>query len=196
MPSISQSFAPDSFGLRYMWIDLVNSQELDGFGNATDHLANPRWVVGFLRHWGFDPALARRVPRTTLAALRSVLRRVAGALARGRRPAPADLGALNATLRQPATRRLSASARRYGLALEPVRGGWRWVEAQVAASLGEMLVHEPARRLKICPNPGCAWVFFDETKGNTRRWCSDRTCGNRAKVRRFRARRRKRLRKA
>ena len=46
-------------------------------------------------------------------------------------------------------------------------------------------------RLKICPNHGCRWVFYDETRGNTRRWCDDRSCGNRDKVRRLRERRRK-----
>jgi predicted RNA-binding Zn ribbon-like protein len=50
-----------------------------------------------------------------------------------------------------------------------------------------MLTPPEPRRLKICPNRGCRWVFYDRTKGKTRVWCNDRTCGNRERVRRARA---------
>ena len=30
----------------------------------------------------------------------------------------------------------------------------------------------------------CTWIFLDETKNHSRRWCSMRDCGNRAKARR------------
>jgi predicted RNA-binding Zn ribbon-like protein len=71
--------------------------------------------------------------------------------------------------------------------LEPLRPGWRWALAEVAASAGAMLAAAPGR-IKVCANPGCRWAFHDRTRGNRRRWCNDLTCGNRDKVRRFRAR--------
>lgn len=46
------------------------------------------------------------------------------------------------------------------------------------------------RRLKVCRNPGCQWVFYDRSRNQTRRWCEMRVCGNRAKARSFRERRR------
>ncbi|MFI6292156.1 CGNR zinc finger domain-containing protein [Nonomuraea sp. NPDC050790] len=46
------------------------------------------------------------------------------------------------------------------------------------------------QRLKRCPNHACAWVFWDGTRSRTRRWCSMRVCGNRAKVRAHAERRR------
>ncbi|GII76434.1 hypothetical protein Sru01_14160 [Sphaerisporangium rufum] len=44
-------------------------------------------------------------------------------------------------------------------------------------------------RLKQCPNHECGWVFWDATRSRTRRWCSMRVCGNRAKVRAYATRR-------
>jgi predicted RNA-binding Zn ribbon-like protein len=37
----------------------------------------------------------------------------------------------------------------------------------------------------------CSWLFLDETRSGTRRWCSMADCGNRAKARRHYARRRR-----
>jgi predicted RNA-binding Zn ribbon-like protein len=43
-------------------------------------------------------------------------------------------------------------------------------------------------RLKACQN--CRWAFWDRSRSRTAVWCSMQLCGNRAKVRRYRARRR------
>jgi predicted RNA-binding Zn ribbon-like protein len=45
-------------------------------------------------------------------------------------------------------------------------------------------------RFRVCANDGCRWVFEDTSRSGRRRWCDMTTCGNRAKVRRFRSRRR------
>jgi predicted RNA-binding Zn ribbon-like protein len=45
-------------------------------------------------------------------------------------------------------------------------------------------------RWRICANDDCRWVFEDTSRGGRRRWCDMSSCGNRAKVRRFRSRRR------
>jgi hypothetical protein len=43
-------------------------------------------------------------------------------------------------------------------------------------------------RLKACRT--CGWAFWDESRSRTATWCSMQLCGNRAKVRRYRARNR------
>jgi predicted RNA-binding Zn ribbon-like protein len=43
-------------------------------------------------------------------------------------------------------------------------------------------------RFRICHDPGCTAVFYDRSKNKSGRWCSMSSCGNRAKVRAFRAR--------
>jgi predicted RNA-binding Zn ribbon-like protein len=43
-------------------------------------------------------------------------------------------------------------------------------------------------RLKSCGH--CRWLFYDYSKNRSARWCSMELCGNRAKTRAYRARRR------
>jgi predicted RNA-binding Zn ribbon-like protein len=45
-------------------------------------------------------------------------------------------------------------------------------------------------RLKICADHGCRWAFYDRSKNRSRSWCNMAVCGNRAKAREYRRRRR------
>jgi predicted RNA-binding Zn ribbon-like protein len=62
--------------------------------------------------------------------------------------------------------------------------------ARVAMPLVEAIAAGSTERLRICANDECRWVFEDVSRAGRRRWCDMATCGNQAKVRRFRARRR------
>ena len=44
-------------------------------------------------------------------------------------------------------------------------------------------------RLRACGNRRCGWLFVDRSANGRRRWCDPKACGNRMKVRRYRARR-------
>ena len=46
------------------------------------------------------------------------------------------------------------------------------------------------RRLRVCANDECAWVFYDRSRNQQGSWCDMAVCGNRLKNRRLRARRR------
>lgn len=43
-------------------------------------------------------------------------------------------------------------------------------------------------RVRACAADDCRWWFIDDTRNHSRRWCEMKTCGNRAKIRRYRAR--------
>lgn len=43
-------------------------------------------------------------------------------------------------------------------------------------------------KLKVCPAEDCLWAFYDRSRNHSRTWCQMGDCGNRAKVRAFRAR--------
>ncbi len=73
---------------------------------------------------------------------------------------------------------------------------WDFSGASAIAALGpvawkaaELLELGALDRLKECPGPQCGWLFLDTSKNRSRQWCSMKTCGNTAKVRRFRERR-------
>lgn len=55
------------------------------------------------------------------------------------------------------------------------------VEAELAGTL---------RRLRTCTNHHCQWSFYDRSKNAGGRWCAMAACGQRQKMRRYRARQR------
>ena len=61
-----------------------------------------------------------------------------------------------------------------------------WPIARAAANL---LASGDLARVRACSSPTCQWLFLDTSKNHHRRWCSMKQCGNRAKVRKFYARR-------
>lgn len=82
--------------------------------------------------------------------------------------------------------------------LERVAGKitWRGADAKeleairdrVAKSAAELLTSRDGRRpVRQCQGPNCGWLFLDRSRGGHRQWCSDKTCGSHARVRRFRA---------
>jgi predicted RNA-binding Zn ribbon-like protein len=62
--------------------------------------------------------------------------------------------------------------------------------APIAWSAADLMTSPRARRVRQCEDPkGCGWLFLDESRAGTRRWCSMGECGNRAKARRHYLRR-------
>jgi predicted RNA-binding Zn ribbon-like protein len=53
----------------------------------------------------------------------------------------------------------------------------------IAAAAGELLVAPQLSRLKKCA--GCPWVFLDQSKNLSRRWCAMNDCGTHEKIRRY-----------
>jgi predicted RNA-binding Zn ribbon-like protein len=49
----------------------------------------------------------------------------------------------------------------------------------------ELLTAKEVSLVRICAADDCGWLFLDNTKNHSRRWCSMKSCGNRAKVRKF-----------
>jgi predicted RNA-binding Zn ribbon-like protein len=72
---------------------------------------------------------------------------------------------------------------------------WRWTDPRdlgrplwpVIHAAAELLTAGPLDRIKTCA--GCRFVFLDESKNRSRRWCSMEDCGTAAKIRRYVARR-------
>jgi predicted RNA-binding Zn ribbon-like protein len=147
------------------------------------------WLDQFLSRWGLqveDPLEA-----TTLAellALRALLRRMVETLENSHISAE-DLATLNAILSRPSLKRhLSATQQGYLIEMVPEKKDWDWVQAEIAASFAHLLTDHEPERIKICANPNCLGIFYDESKSRTRRYCTPDKCANLLKVRRFRAR--------
>jgi predicted RNA-binding Zn ribbon-like protein len=128
---------------------------------------------------------------TEAIALREVICRIFTALARGRWPVESDVMLFNRFLRVAMT----------NLRLEQRGRSLRWqthapsAAAQVLDTItraaADLLTSPKVEFVRECASGSCRWLFLDTSKNHQRRWCDMKTCGNRAKVRRFHATRRK-----
>jgi predicted RNA-binding Zn ribbon-like protein len=191
MKQRADNYVALGFGKDYAWLDLANSLEWNGYGELTDHLRDPSWAAHIVKHWNLASPPPRPIPVAQLIALRALLRRMAEKLIKRDAIDERDLNALNSYLNVPVRVKLFQRQNGVHSELVPLRPGWPWVLSRIAASFADMLALNRPDRLKYCPNEGCKWIFYDRTKANTRRWCNDRTCGNRDRVRRSRNRRKK-----
>ena len=119
-------------------------------------------------------------------ALRASIADAATSLVRGDGIASSDVDVINLFAATPdiapaldgASRQAGRSRVRTGQALSAL------ARAAVELFSGE------TGRIRQCAASDCSVVFYDESRSNNRRWCSMQRCGNRAKVRSFRATRR------
>jgi len=139
-------------------------------------------------------AQAQREPEAAAAAhtravnLREALHTVFGPIAAGRpikRDALAPLSALLAPL-------LAAS--RLATTTEGLKCHWSFegdaldrIIWPVARSAADLLTSGDLAYVHQCGMETCGWLFLDISKNKTRRWCSMKMCGNKAKVRHHRA---------
>lgn len=68
--------------------------------------------------------------------------------------------------------------------LPPVAPNAASLLAPILWSAGDLFVGERLERVRLCANEKCQWLFLDDSKSGTRRWCSMSSCGNRAKAHR------------
>ncbi len=182
-------------------LDFVNT--LDLWPVSHDHLDSPTaaldWLVEhdlmhrearlhLLAQYQASPAAGLEMLGRTRR-VRQAMRGVLESAAARRAPDATDLDEMNRALRThyiyellPATDGVSLDHRHQG---DPVDGAM----ARLAESIARELIQGDTSRLRICENPQCKWVFKDTSRTGKRKWCSMRSCGNRAKVARHRARR-------
>ncbi len=171
-------------------IDFINSEFRDFRGRwVRDDLQQPGWLEQFLVKWGLQvDAPPDAAALTALVGLRTLLRSLIESLVEGQ-IADHDLAALNAVLlKMPLNRRLVKDQEGYRLDMVPLKKDWDWVQVEIAASFAHVLADHDPRRLKICANTNCRWVFYDESKSRTKLYCTPDKCANLMKARRFRAR--------
>ena len=170
-------------------LDLINSRWSDHLGrNASyDRLPISKFRRTFLRRWRFsvaDPDDSRAIAE--LAGLRTLLRTTLEQYASGR--------TLSGVLRQ----RLEAYLNRVPIQLQLRRDGpklavrsrkgrhdWDTVFFEIAMSAVRLMGDH--QTVKACANPNCSWMFVDESRPHTRRWCNALVCGSLHNVRRFRS---------
>jgi predicted RNA-binding Zn ribbon-like protein len=165
-----------------------------------EHLANYADLVAFARQSGIVSsqqanelcAYAERHANSALRtfheaiALRETLYRAFTAIARDQPPAADDLRRIGDVALEALQHR--CLARDQG----GYRWEWQWDEKNslervlwpVAQSAADLLTSDKLRTVRLCEAPDCEWLFLDQSRNRSRRWCDMTSCGNRQKARR------------
>ncbi len=190
-PKVTQPAAIPHTLSPFPCIDFVNSRFTDhtGTGEVFDRLHSAEWREWFAQRCGVTPHRPASVATFRgLAQLRDVLRTL---LESGRPPDNATLAQLNAVLgAADQVWELSRVQRTTRLNLTWRNADWAAVMSSTVASYGELLASGGIQRVRVCANPGCTFIFFDESRNRSRRWCESAACGNLVKVRAHRSRKR------
>ena len=140
-------------------------------------------------------AWAREHPKKAAAlfqdaiAVRETLFRSFSAIAAGEPVRETDFAALRDVVAEaPPRRQLGRADGACGWRIEALRPTAAGLLVPVLWSSGDLLVAAGRRRIRQCANEKCRWLFVDESKSGTRRWCDMSACGNRAKAQRHYAR--------
>jgi len=186
-------------------LDFANTVGGTHVSPTHDHLRSYGDIASFAVLAGaLSPSVAKRLaeraerdPRRAAAvyelgiALRESIWAVFSALASGDSPRDPDLALIGDAA--------AAGAARSRLVYDRDGVGWSlpsdaedlerplW---DIARSAADILTSDEKRdRVKECASTACEWVFLDRSRNHSRRWCDMSDCGNRAKARRFQARR-------
>jgi predicted RNA-binding Zn ribbon-like protein len=80
-----------------------------------------------------------------------------------------------------------------GIRIEPdgprfVAGGATGLDAALGALFAitaRAMIDGSWAKLKACPGRHCGWVFYDQSRNQSARWCSTKVCGSREKSRAY-----------
>ncbi len=178
-------------------LDFANTNAAGRKGEGADSLACPADLVAWLESNGAggralrrtvrtDPALANRL-LARAKRLREATYRAMSAIADGRSASDVDIDAVSKEAR-------SARAA-FKLVRDEDAYKWElWTDepestlAMIAISAAELLTGQDLHRVRECGNETCGWLFLDNSKNQSRKWCDMSDCGNRMKARRHYAR--------
>ncbi|MGF7228655.1 MAG: CGNR zinc finger domain-containing protein [Candidatus Saccharibacteria bacterium] len=173
-------------------LDFINSLRhdyLNGQG-AEDRFAQQAWRQTFLTRYELD--VSEPLSADTLkkmqdfrAWLRQALENV---VARGELSVKDVEIANSYLLKVSVSREARANGNgNFEIICVPFTKDWEWFQSEVVQSFFAMLSNVDKTQLKICSNPNCRWIYYDDTKNHSQNWC-DNTCANLMRVRRSRAR--------
>jgi len=118
--------------------------------------------------------------------LRETIYRIFSAVAHDHHPEEEDISALNRFLSEyPVSPYIVRAGQEYAWTMLSGKGAEGRMLWAIAKSAADLLTSDQLGRVRECANEqeGCGWVFLDETRSGTKKWCSSTGCGNRAKVR-------------
>ena len=162
---------------------LTSYSELVAWSQHVSILTAPK-AQHLLEEAARRPAEASAVLARTIA-LREAVYRLFSAISHGLSPQADDLAIFNAELSTVLSHSqivLTAEGFAWNrLGDEDALDQMLWPVVHDAA---ELLTSDELNRVGQCVDDRCGWLFLDLSRNRSRRWCSMKDCGNRAKARR------------
>lgn len=180
-------------------LDFANTADWHASDHPIEFLTSYAELVAWSQHVGIltgpeaqhllkaavrRPAEARAV-LTRAVALREAIFRLFSTISHGRSPQAEDLATFNAEL---------STVLAQSQIIQAAEGfAWEWLGDEdaldrvlwpVVRDAAEILTSEALHRVGQCMDDRCGWLFLDLSRNRSRRWCSMKDCGNRAKARR------------
>ena len=122
---------------------------------------------------------------TQAVAIRDLLLAIFTGAANGRSTSTQHLGELNSALAHvPGVLRVRRTPRGLETEWAGSTSGLQQVLFAVLKSAADLLGSNRLGRVRECASGDCSWLFVDESRNRSRRWCDMSACGNRMKARR------------
>ncbi len=163
---------------------LKDYYELARFGEDTG-LLTPEQLDFLCENVHLVPGEAADALRRAIN-LREAMYAVFSALMKGQTVPPVEMDTLNAYIQDAALHsRLVESAGRCEWRFDNMGSAFDAMLWPIARAAADLLASSDVALVRACSSPTCQWYFLDTSKNHHRRWCSMKQCGNRAKVRKF-----------
>jgi predicted RNA-binding Zn ribbon-like protein len=181
-------------------LDFTNTASWEADLQTTEHLNDfpelVRWCTEVaLVGQEFAAALVEEPEESTADAaailakakdLRAMLYRIFIALSRSKLPASEDLELLNEALCQtPVCLEIRREKGQFLSERKAVGTIFAKLLGPVVWSAAELLSSGKIDHVKCCASDTCGWLFLDNTKNHSRRWCDMSDCGSQAKAKRY-----------
>lgn len=181
-------------------LDFVNTVNWRGAKHPREYLCTFQDLVAWKQHVQIlsggeahrllvlavaQPYEAERVLQRAIE-LRETLFHLFATVSRGIAPAGEDLDTFNLYFAEVMREaRLVQSQSGFRLDFHGNTQTMDWILYPIIHSAADLLLSEKIKRVKLCADPSCGWLFLDNSRNRSRRWCDMKDCGNRAKARRY-----------
>ncbi|MEN8133421.1 MAG: CGNR zinc finger domain-containing protein [Pseudomonadota bacterium] len=165
----------------------------DWFDSYSDMVEWAVWIgwltasVGrALKKKGLEDRRASARSLARVKRLRESLFRAFKALSESKTPKASDIDQIN--------RNLAAAMSRMNLRTADTAVELNWTiqpddllpfVPELTWKAAQLLASDQTARIRMCAAEDCGWLFLDKSRNRKRRWCTMKTCGNRAKARAY-----------
>jgi predicted RNA-binding Zn ribbon-like protein len=170
-------------------IDLINTQCMVQ-GALTDRLSDDKAVLAWVEQtFMLKPIIPASTPKGALLSQTIRLRAILNHYLKAQKLPQGEIDYLNQALTQyQSYQQLSLNDDdTFHHQHQVVTNSNKALVGLIADAVGELIANGDMRYIRKCESEDCVLWFYDRTKGHKRRWCRMAACGNRHKVKKFRA---------